>query len=108
MVTTTKDEHSPEVRGALVKGVDCPTFNFNTLLPIQGKQRVVFLGKEPGQVAIYPEESILIDWYPVWAIAKGSLFDRAMFCGTSLKESELKLSPCKDRKKTGFMEKKYY
>lgn len=99
LVTTTKDEHSPEVRGALVKGVDCPAFNFNTLLPIQGKQRVVFLGKEPGQVAIYPEESILIDWYPVWAIAKGSLFDRAMFCGTSLKESELKLSPCKDRKK---------
>ncbi|MTJ50025.1 hypothetical protein [Dolichospermum sp. UHCC 0259] len=102
LVTTTKDEQSPKVMGALVRGVDCPVFNFNTLLPIQGKQRIVFVGKEPGEVAIYPEESIPIDWYPVWAIAKGSLFDRAMFCGTSLKECDpklSKLSPCKDRKK---------
>ncbi|AUT04712.1 hypothetical protein CLI64_30030 (plasmid) [Nostoc sp. CENA543] len=95
-VKTNKSEHSPEVRGALVKGIDCPPFNFNTLLPIQGKQCVVFVGKEAGQVAIYPEESILIDWCPVWAIAKGRLFDRAIFCGTSLKECKPKPSICKD------------
>lgn len=99
LVVTNQDENTPEVRGALVKGINCPAFNFNTLLPIQGKQCVVFVGKEPGQVAIYPEESILIDWYPVWAIAKGNLFDRAMFCGTSLKECEPKLSICSDTRK---------
>ncbi|KOP23134.1 hypothetical protein AMR41_27920 [Hapalosiphon sp. MRB220] len=104
-VIKNQNDNSPGVIGALVKGVDCPAFNFNTLLPIQGKQRIVFVGKEPGQVAIYPEESLPIDWYPVWAIAKGSLFDRAMFCGTSLKESEPKLSICKDKKKLFFWRK---
>ena len=87
------------VDGALVCGFNSPPFNFNTLLPVQGKRRILFVGKEPGQVTNWPEEPLSTDWSPVWAIAIGRLFDRAMFCGTSLKESEPTLSRCRDRKK---------
>lgn len=107
-VQTNIDKNSPGVTGAWVKKFDCPDFNFNTLLPIQGNQRIIFVGNEPGQVASYPEEALPIDWHPVWAIAKGSLFDRAMFCGTSLKESEPKLSTCKDKNKLGLWKKIFF
>ncbi len=98
LININQDESCPGVIGGWVKG-SYPAFNFNTLLPIQGKQRVLFLGKESGQVVTYPEESIPVDWHPVWLIAKGNLFDKAMFCGTSLKESEPKISTCRDQKK---------
>ncbi|MGB8689784.1 MAG: hypothetical protein WCD53_20950 [Microcoleus sp.] len=93
------DNESAGVAGALVRGVDCPDFNFNTFLPIQGKQRIFYVGKEPGQIAIYPAESLPTDWEPVWAISKGRHRGQAMFCGTNLAESQPLMSKCKDRKK---------
>jgi hypothetical protein len=96
---TNLDPNQMGVAGALVCGFNSPPFNFNTLLPVQGKRRILFVGKEPGQVTNWPEEPLPTDWSPVWAIAIGRLFDRAMFCGTSLKESEPTLSRCRDRKK---------
>jgi hypothetical protein len=96
---TNLDPNQMGVAGALVCGFNSPPFNFNTLLPVQGKRRILFVGKEPGQVTNWPEERLPTDWSPVWAIAIGRLFDRAMFCGTSLKESEPTLSRCRDREK---------
>ncbi len=96
---TNLDPNQMGVAGALVCGFNSPPFNFNTLLPVQGKRRILFVGKEPGQVTNWPEEQLSTDWSPVWAIAIGRLFDRAIFCGTSLKESEPTLSRCRDRKK---------
>ena len=96
---TNLDPKQRGITGALVCGFNSPSFNFNTLLPVQGKRRILFVGKEPGQVTHWPEEPLPTDWSPVWAIAIGRLFDRAMFCGTSLKESEPTLSRCRDRKK---------
>lgn len=96
---TNLDPHQMGVAGALVCRFNSPPFNFNTLLPVQGKRRILFVGKKPGQVTNWPEEPLPTDWSPVWAIAIGRLFDRAMFCGTSLKESEPTLSRCRDRKK---------
>lgn len=81
-----------------MRGFNSPPFNFNTFLPIQGKQRIFFVGKEPGQVAIWPEEPLPTDWLPVWAISIGRR-GQAMFCGTSLVESEPTQSRCRDRKK---------
>ncbi|MEG3849322.1 hypothetical protein QT971_09900 [Microcoleus sp. herbarium19] len=95
----TGDNESASVAGALVRGVDFPDFNFNTFLPIQGKQRIFYVGKEPGQIAICPAESLPTDWEPVWAISKGRHRGQAMFCGTNLAESQPSLSKCKDRKK---------
>lgn len=95
----TGDNGSASVAGALVRGVDFPDFNFNTFLPIQGKQRIFFVGKEPGKIAIYPAESLPTDWEPVWAISKGRHRGQAMFCGTNLAESQPAMSKCKDRKK---------
>lgn len=95
---TNADNISMGVAGALVQGVNIPDFNFNTFLPIQGKQRILFVGKEPGQVSIWPLEPLPTDWMPVWAISKGRR-SQAMFCGSSLGESEPSISKCKDRKK---------
>ncbi|MEG4842340.1 hypothetical protein [Microcoleus sp. B9-D4] len=95
----TGDNGSASVAGALVRGVDFPDFNFNTFLPIQGKQRIFYVGKEPGQIAICPAESLPTDWEPVWAISKGRHRGQAMFCGTNLAESQPSMSKCKNRKK---------
>jgi hypothetical protein len=104
-VQVNLDNNLSGVIGAWVRKSDFPEFNFNTLLPIQGKQRIIFVGKEPGQIVSYPQEALPIDWHPVWAIAKGILFDRAKFCGTSLKESEPKLSRARDRNKLDLWKK---
>lgn len=104
-VQINQDNNLSGVTGAWVTKSDCPEFNFNTLLPIQGKQQIVFLGTEPGQVASYPQEPLPIDWQPVWAIAKGSFFDRAKFCGTSLKECEPKVSKARDKNKISLWKK---
>ena len=95
----TGENESAGVSGAWVQGVDFPDFNFNTFLPIQGKQRIFYVGKEPGQIAICPAESLPTDWEPVWAISKGRHRGQAMFCGTNLAESQPSMSKCKDRKK---------
>ncbi len=95
----TGDNGSASVAGALVRGVDFRDFNFNTFLPIQGKQRIFYVGKEPGQIAICPAESLPTDWEPVWAISKGRHRGQAMFCGTNLAESQPLILKCKNRKK---------
>ena len=85
------------VIGAWIGGVNCPLFDFNTLLPLQGRQKIFFVGKEPGQIVTFPDETLPLDWHPVWAIAKGRLFNKAMFCSSSLKESEPHRSTCNDK-----------
>jgi hypothetical protein len=87
------------IAGALVQGVNCPSFNFNTSLPAQGNQRFFFVGSEPGQIVSYPSESLPTDWTPIWAISLGRRRGQVMFCGTSLMELEPMQSRYKDRKK---------
>lgn len=96
---TRADNESAGVAGALVRNLDFPDFNFNTFLPIQGQQRILFVGKEPGQITTWPGESLPTDWEPVWAISKGRHRGQVMFCGTNLSESEPALSQCRNRKK---------
>ncbi|NJL89204.1 MAG: hypothetical protein HC916_04915, partial [Coleofasciculaceae cyanobacterium SM2_1_6] len=82
------------ITGTLVTDFDCPNFNFNTLLPIQGKQRVIFIGRKTGQIS----SSIPEDWTPVWIISKGRR-SQVFFCGGNLTESEPISETCKDRKR---------
>lgn len=82
------------VTGALVADFDCPSFNFNTLLPIQGKQRIVFVGRKAGQIS----STIPEDWTPVWIVSKGRR-SQVFFCGGNLAESEPISVTCKDRKR---------
>ena len=97
---THADNESAGVAGALVQNVvDFPDFNFNTCLPIQGKQRILFVGKQAGQIVTLPGESLPTDWEPVWAISKGRHRGQVMFCGTNLSDSEPALSKCRNRKK---------
>lgn len=99
MNVDNQNEGDDGVAGALVTGVNFPPFNFNTFLPIQGKQRIFFVGKEPGQVVIWPLESLPTDWMPVWAVSKGRHRGQVMFCGSNLAESQPSISKCRDRKK---------
>ncbi|MGB7520944.1 MAG: hypothetical protein WA896_15045, partial [Spirulinaceae cyanobacterium] len=78
---TSKDEY---INGAIVEKINIPPFNFNTLLPVQGKQRIILLGSEVGQIAKATEE---IDWSPVWAIAM-SRKGQAIFCGNNINNSQ--------------------
>jgi len=82
------------ITGALVTDFDCPDFNFNTLLPIPDKKRVVFVGRKTGQISSTLPE----DWTPVWIVSKG-LRSQVFFCGGNLAESEPISVTCKDRKK---------
>jgi len=96
---THSDRESAGVAGALVRNVNFPPFNFNTFLPIQGQQRILFVGKEAGQITTWPGESLPTDWEPVWAISKSRHRGQVMFCGTNLSESEPVISKCRNRKK---------
>ena len=83
------------VTGALVTDFDCPSFNFNTLLPIPPDiKRVVFVGRKTGQISSTLPE----DWTPVWIISKG-LRSQVFFCGGNLAESEPISVNCKDQRK---------
>ncbi len=90
----TKLTDANGVTGALVTDFDCSSFNFNTLLPIQGKQRVIFVGRKTGQISSTVPE----DWTPVWIVSKGRR-SQVFFCGGNLAESEPIAETCKDRKK---------
>lgn len=96
---TDIENKSAGIAGALVQGINCPAFNFNTFLPIQGNQRIFFVGSEPGQIVSYPSESLPTDWTPIWAISLGRRRGQVMFCGTSLMELEPTQSRCRERKK---------
>ena len=97
---THADNESAGVAGALVQNfVDFPPFDFNTCLPIQGKQRILFVGKQAGQIVTLPGESLPTDWEPVWAISKGRHRGQVMFCGTNLSDSEPAICKCSNRKK---------
>ncbi len=82
------------VNGAIVKKINIPPFNFNTLLPVQGKQRITLLGSEVGQIANATEE---IDWSPVWAVAI-SRKGQAIFCGDKIKNSQPITHTCTNKK----------
>jgi hypothetical protein len=82
------------ITGALVTDFDCPDFNFNTLLPMPDKKRVVFVGRKTGQISSTLPE----DWTPVWIISKG-LRSQVFFCGGNLAESEPISVNCKDQRK---------
>jgi hypothetical protein len=96
---TNVDDKLVGVAGALVQGGTPPPFNFNAFLPIQGKQQICFVGRKPGQVVRWPSEPLPENWIPVWAISIGRRRRQAVFCGTSLVESEPMQSTCRNRKK---------
>lgn len=87
------------VAGALLEGFNPPDFNFNTFLPVQGEQRVFFVGKQPGQIIKWPEEQLPTDWSPVWGISLGRRRGQTMFCGTSIEESKPNLMKSSSKKK---------
>ncbi|MEA5468506.1 hypothetical protein [Spirulina sp. 06S082] len=82
--TELEESNHAKIRGAIVEGFEIPEFNFNTLLPIQGTNRIIFIGRKVGQIAT-PSEILEQDWTPIWAIASGRR-SRVQFCGIDFNE----------------------
>jgi hypothetical protein len=58
-------------------------------------RRVFFLGRKPGQVAVWPSDPIP-DWEPVWAVPLARR-GRAVYCGTSLDAAAVGTDPVGER-----------
>ncbi len=78
---------SPYVVGLLVANCDVPDFFFVAFPIIEGRHKVFFIGKRPGQIIKWPEDPQPEGWSPVWAVT----LDRrgeAEFCGSDITDSE--------------------
>ncbi|WP_204102990.1 MULTISPECIES: hypothetical protein [Spirulina sp. CCY15215] len=91
-----EEDNSAKIRGVIVSGFDIPEFNFNTLLPFQSTNRIIFIGRKMGQIAT-ASEILEQDWTPIWAIASGRR-SRVQFCGIDFNEVSPIAEKCGDRK----------
>lgn len=70
-------------RGVLVHGMN-PSDMLPTPLgaPTFLSDTIVFIGPKAGQIVLWPNEDLPIDWHPVWALAKkGRKSWKVNFCG---------------------------
>lgn len=75
------------VAGVIVDGINVPPCPYCIPLSAVGERRIFLVGKEPGQIVSFPSEPLPQEWKPIWAISM-SREGRAVFCGTSLSESQ--------------------
>jgi len=76
------ETESPRVRG--VHTIDTlNNYSYPQHLPFHLSNKIVFIGRRPGEIAEWPKEGIPNDWQPVWALAckKRNLWI-ANFCGS--------------------------
>ena len=73
---------SSRVRG--VNTINIPSnVSYPKLLPFHLSNRILFIGRRPGEVSEWPNEGFPKDWQPVWALAyKKRNSWVANFCGT--------------------------
>lgn len=57
----------PLARGGCVIGID-EVQHFKDILPFQLSDKILIIGKVPGQVLEWPKEEIDVTWDPVWAL----------------------------------------
>jgi len=90
----------------VVRGVNSvklsPAESFPEILPYHLSNRIVFVGRRPGQISEWPREGFAEDWDPVWALAfkKRNQWE-AFFCGTAedAKIDSIIGQPLHDKKK---------
>ncbi|MGD0784317.1 MAG: hypothetical protein ABR969_00685 [Sedimentisphaerales bacterium] len=72
----------PRVRGVCTRDT-LSNVSYPQLLPFHLSNKILFIGRRPGEVAEWPSDGIPQDWQPVWALAykKRNLWV-ANFCGT--------------------------
>jgi hypothetical protein len=64
----TQAEAAETCVGPIVYGFTPPDFNPEVFLPPSAGHRVYFVGRNPGEIVLCPNETIPDDWQPVWAI----------------------------------------
>ncbi|MBI4773312.1 MAG: hypothetical protein HY788_03870 [Deltaproteobacteria bacterium] len=86
--------------GPIVDGFTPPDFNPEIYFPPGAGHRVYFVGRNPGEIVECPNETIPMDWHPVWAIVmQGRGKGTAVYCGTDLANEEPGRTGCKDQKR---------
>lgn len=72
------------IAGAYAKDVPATEYRFEPNPLAFDSDEVVFLGRVPGQIALYPLEALPATWTPIWAVPLRKQRTRAIFCGTSI------------------------
>lgn len=82
-----RDEDMDYSVGPLINGFVPPPFNLDAFLPPNEGRRLIFIGRNPGEIASCPPEPIPNDWPAVWAVIPMRKRGRVIFCGSSLNAS---------------------
>lgn len=67
--------------GAYLANRCVPEYPFTLHPQSFGSQPIYFVGRAPGEIALWPDEAMPDKWFPVWAIVMYRKKGRAVFCG---------------------------
>ena len=84
--------------GALVASGDEPPFDFAGVVPVLDEGAVHFIGRQPGEIAHWPQEPRPIHWKPVWMIVTRRGRGEAEFCGLDIAAAKPLRGTCRDRR----------
>ncbi|HOI17996.1 MAG TPA: hypothetical protein PK036_16785, partial [Geobacteraceae bacterium] len=86
--------------GPMIEGFSPPPFDPTSFLPPGEGRRVYFIGRNPGEIAVCPDEPTPVDWRPVWSVAmKKGGFGTAIYCGSNPANEVPSKSAVKDHKR---------
>ncbi|HMP90812.1 MAG TPA: hypothetical protein PJ991_11465 [Kiritimatiellia bacterium] len=86
--------------GPSVDGFNPPPFDPGSFLPSGAGHRVYFIGRNPGEIAMCPDEAIPDNWRPVWAVPmQGRHKCRVIYCGTNPSNELPGATGCNDRRR---------
>jgi len=91
------DESQCACNGPVVHGFTPPGFFPEIFLPPGTGNRVFYVGRNPGEIAVSPAEPMPRGWSPVWAIPMRKR-GYAVYCATDLDASAPATNPCGDRR----------
>jgi hypothetical protein len=96
----TLNEVTEKSTGTIVQGIVPPEFIAEVFLPPSTGNRVYFVGRNPGEIVICPQETLSDMWQPIWAIpmqkrGKGT----AVYCGRDPTSETPCTQRCDNRKR---------
>jgi hypothetical protein len=94
-------EAVPVSCGAALKNLeslDIPAFDFGGVVALMKAGTVHYIGREPGQIVHWPEETSPPEWSPVWVVIARKKGE-AVFCGTDISQAAPVKSKCTDKRK---------
>ncbi|MEE8208264.1 MAG: hypothetical protein V3T88_04825 [Nitrosomonadaceae bacterium] len=85
--------------GPLVKKYVPPEFHPEFFLPQSDGSRIYYIGRNPGEISIYPKELLPKTWSPIWAVFFRRRKGYAVYCATDQYNSTPTMDSLSDRKR---------